>query len=198
MKQQILTVERISKLGRLGETLAEEQLNANGFSNVKNLNESINYPFADLVAELKGVRFLISVKTRNEFQANGKLNPCFNAVNPNQAVLRALKAEGKTEDQITAIIWEAVDHLASRWGARPAWISIPMRPEEGTYAAYFGEVAQIRHRRSIPMTAEACRRYRKLAPRGTFDHRITKGLSNRERELPQSVAGLLLDGDSAI
>lgn len=180
MRPSILHVERISKIGRLGETLAEERLKAAGFKDVQNLNRAINFPFADLIAELSGRRYLISVKSRNEFQANGKLNPCYNAVKFNNTVVRALQAEGKSESEITAIIWEAVDGLAQQQNASPAWIAVPMRPQESSYSAYFGEVSLIRHRRSIPVLPSDRVRYTELAPLGTYDARITADLRNQD------------------
>ncbi|MCK3776683.1 hypothetical protein MZK49_08050 [Ensifer sesbaniae] len=178
MKPSILRAERTSKLGRLGETLAEERLKVAGFKDVRNLNLRTNYPFADLIAELSGQRYLISVKSRNEFRADGKLNECYNAVKFNEAEKRTLQAQGKSQDEITAIIWEAVDGLAQQWNACPAWIVVPMRPEEGSYSAYFGLASVIRHRRSIPVQPADRARYMELAPLGTFDARITRDLRN--------------------
>lgn len=180
MMPSILHSERTSKIGHLGEILAEECLKAAGYKEVRNLNLGTNFPFADLIAELSGKRYLISVKSRNEFQANGKLNPCYNAVKFNDTVVRALQAEGKSESEITAIIWEAVDSLAQQRNACPAWIVVPMRPEESSYSAYFGEVSLIRHRRSIPVLPSDRERYTELAPLGTYDARITADLRNRE------------------
>ncbi|MEY9768581.1 Holliday junction resolvase-like predicted endonuclease [Sinorhizobium fredii] len=180
MMSSILRSERTSKLGRLGETLAEECLKAAGYKEVRNLNLGTNFPFADLIAELSGKRYLISVKSRNEFRADGNLNECYNAVKLNEAEKRALQVQGKSQDEITAIIWEAVDGLAQQWNACPAWIAVPMRPEESSYSAYFGEVSLIRHRRSIPVLPSDRLRYTELAPLGTYDARITADLRNRD------------------
>lgn len=179
MKQSILRSERTTKLGRLGEILAEECLKAAGYKEVRNLNLGTNFPFADLLAELSGKRYLVSVKARNEFRADGNVNECYNAVKLNEVEKRALQAQGKTQDEITAIIWAAVDDLAQRWNAIPAWIVVPMRPQESCYSAYFGEVSMIRHRRSIPILSSDRVRYTELAPLGTYDARITADLRNR-------------------
>lgn len=180
MKRAILRAERTSRLGRLGEALAAERLLAAGFKEVHNLNQGSNFPYADVIAERSGQRYLIGVKTRNEFQASGKLNPCYNAASLNDAVLRSLKAKGKSEAEITEFIWEEVDGLAKRWDACPAWIAVPVRPENGTYSAYFGLASVIRHRRSIPVQPTDRTRYMELAPIGTFDARITSDLRNRD------------------
>ncbi len=66
------TTERISELGKLGETIAAECLERHAFSEVVNMNTiRNNYPFADLLAVKDGVRFLVGVKTRNEMRKGG-------------------------------------------------------------------------------------------------------------------------------
>jgi hypothetical protein len=70
---QLLANERTTRLGRLGEVLAAERLEAHGFSEVENLNtKRVNAPFADLVAFRGSRQFLISVKTRNERRQGGE------------------------------------------------------------------------------------------------------------------------------
>jgi hypothetical protein len=174
-----LRIERTTKLGRLGEQLAEERLTAAGFTNVQNLNRGVNFPYADILASKSGQLFLIGVKSRNEFQDNGKLNPCYNAVLIRNDKKKLLEGLGKTEAQITSILWEGVDKIAARWRATPAWIAVAMRPEQGTYSAYFGLVSTIRHRRSIPMKPADRVAYVELAPIGSKDARVTADLLNR-------------------
>ena len=174
-----LRIERTTKLGRLGEQLAEERLIAAGFANVRNLNRGVHFPYADILATKGGQLFLIGVKSRNEFRDNGKLNPCYNAVLIRDEKKRLLEGLGKTESQITAILWEGVDKIAERWRATPAWVAVAARPEQGTYSAYFGLVSVIRHRRSIPMKLEDRAAYVQLAPIGTKDARVTADLLNR-------------------
>src|SRR5580704_9683010 len=103
-----LRIERTSKLGRIGEQLAEECLIAAGFTDVKNLNRGTNLPYADILAKRAGKPFLIGVKSRNEFQANGAINPTYNAVLIRDDKKRLLGGQGKTEAQITAILWDGV------------------------------------------------------------------------------------------
>jgi hypothetical protein len=45
-----LRIERISKLGRIGEQLAQERLVDAGFTGVKNLNRGVHFPYADILA----------------------------------------------------------------------------------------------------------------------------------------------------
>lgn len=167
-----LRIERITKMGRIGEELA-------GFTGIKNLNRGVNFPYADIFASRSGERFLIGVKSRNEFQANGKINPCYNAVLLREDKKKILEALGRTEAEITAALWDEVDRIAARWDATPAWVTVAMRPERGTYSAYFGLASVIRHRRSIPMKLADRDAYLQLAGIGTKDPRITANLLNR-------------------
>jgi hypothetical protein len=105
-----LRIERTTKLGRLGEQLAEERLTAASFTNVRNLNRGVNFPYADILATKNDQVFLIGVKSRNEFRDNGKLNPCYNAVLIRDDKKKLLEGLGKTESQITAILWEGTLH----------------------------------------------------------------------------------------
>lgn len=66
--------KRTTALGKLGEELAAEALQRNGFENVVNLNPPGGryQPYADLLAERDEKRYFISVKARNERQVGGK------------------------------------------------------------------------------------------------------------------------------
>jgi hypothetical protein len=75
-----LRIEGTSKLGCIGEQLAEECLSAAGFTDIRNLNRGVNFPYADILASRAGKPFLIGVKSRNEFRDNGEINPTYNAV----------------------------------------------------------------------------------------------------------------------
>lgn len=174
-----LRIERTSKLGRIGEQLAAECLIATGFTGVKNLNRDVNFPYADIIASQSGISFLIGVKSRNEFRDNGKLNESYNAILIRDDKRKLLEGLGKSEAEITAILWNGVDEIAARWRATPAWVTVAMRPERGTYSAYFGLASAIRHRRSIPMKPADRNGYVLLAPVGTKDARITADLHNR-------------------
>lgn len=176
-------VRRISKLGQIGEMLAEEALNARGFTNVKNLNTlRHNQPYADLIAERGGKRFFIGVKTRNEDRDVGLRNESYNCVLVSDAANRRLKALGLSVDQITAMALKAVEKLATDFEATAAWIAIPARPEQGTYAVYFGLLSDLSGKRSIPMTESAIAKYECLVD-WTSDSRIVADLTNRKRLL---------------
>ena len=175
----LLQLERITKLGRLGEILAAERLKHNGFTDVDDLNaRHTNYPFADLLATSGGVRYLIGVKSRNEMrQGFVGLNESYNLILVSDRLNYELKAQGKTTAQITAMLWAEVAELAKRHKATPAWITVPIRANAGTYSAYFGVVANLGNIRSVKMTREACAGYRCLA-RDIPDARVTPDLLN--------------------
>jgi hypothetical protein len=116
----LLRIERTTKLGRLGEELAGERLATAGFTNVKNLNRGLNFPYADILASKGNQLFLIGVKSRNEFQTNGKINSCYNAILIRKDKKKLLEGFVKSEAEITAILWSGVDQIAARWKATPA------------------------------------------------------------------------------
>jgi len=118
------------------------------------------------------------VKARNEMrQGNAGLNESYNLVLISDPANRKLKAQGKTPDQITAMLLAEVDELATALDATPAWLTVSLRPRLGTFSAYFGPVATLGNRRSVPMTAKACASYFCLA-RDVSDPRITDDLFN--------------------
>jgi hypothetical protein len=179
MIAHLIPIERITRLGRLGEDLAAERLSQHGFSDIENLNlRRHNYPFGDLLATKDGVRYFVGVKARNEMrQGDVGLNESYNLVLISDPVNSRLKEQGKTPDQITAMLLAEVGRLATTLDAIPAWVTVPIRPREGTFSAYFGSVAQIGNRRSVPMTPKACAAYLCLA-RNISDSRVTKDLLN--------------------
>lgn len=172
-------LERITKLGQLGEDLVAERLSGFGFTDIENLNRRrVNFPFGDLIATKDGVRHFIGVKARNEMrQGDVGLNESYNLVLISDVANAKLKAEGKSQSQITALLWEEVSKLAANLNAIPAWATVSIRPREGTYSAYFGLAAELGNRRSVPMTPNACGNYECLA-RNLRDSRVTLDLLN--------------------
>jgi hypothetical protein len=172
--------ERTGRLGVIGESLAEEALRRSGFTNVQNLNLlRHNHEFADLLAERGGQRYFIGVKARNEFQQGGqKRNESYNFVLVPDAVNRALKLSGKTAPEITTLLLARVRWLASQYDAIPAWITIPIRAAESTYAVYFGLVEALGNKRVVPMTPKAISTYECLCD-WTTDPRVTTSLLNQ-------------------
>ncbi|RWD65984.1 MAG: hypothetical protein EOS36_06205 [Mesorhizobium sp.] len=178
MEDIIARVRRTSQLGILGEVLAAEALVRNGFQGVRNLNDDVhNQPFADLLAEKDGIRYLIGVKSRNEECDVGGLNASYNCVLVPGGINWRVKEQGASVDDITALALSQVHLLAGRFGAIAAWVTVPLRPMEGTYAAYFGLLKDLGNRRSIPMTGAARVGSTCLADWAP-DTRITRDLCN--------------------
>lgn len=138
-------VQRLRALGEWGENKAIELLKRAGFQNVRDMNaESSNHPFGDICAERDGTRYLIGVKTRNKYQVSGLINPTYNVRK------RGVDVAG----------------IARRHNAILAWIAIPVIPEERSFSAYFGTIAQIEDRGerfSIPMKPDQIARYECIA-----------------------------------
>jgi hypothetical protein len=166
-------VERLRALGNWGEKKAIDLLKRAGFSAVTELNADFsNHPFGDICAERNGARYLIGVKTRNKYQASGLINPTYN-----------VRKRGVD-----------VGAIAEQRKAIPAWIAIPVIPEEQTFSAYFGTILQINEageRFSIPMGPEQTARYERLSrPIQEFDRSIRPEWSNggyaayQQRHLP--------------
>ncbi|TIV16281.1 MAG: hypothetical protein E5W02_14215 [Mesorhizobium sp.] len=88
-----------------------------------------------------------------------------------------MKNQGATVDNITALALRQVHFLAERFAAIPAWVTVPLRPMQGTYAAYFGLLKELGNKRSIPMTGAARASYTCLAD-WAVDARITPDLCN--------------------
>lgn len=176
---QLLRNERTTRLGRIGEALAAERLAEHGFCEVQNLNEQrVNFPFADLVAVRGGRRFLISVKARNEMrQGGGRRNESYNLIQIRDAANAQLKLNGLATAEVTRRLLEEVQSIAAAHDAEPAWVTVAIRASAGTYSAYFGLVASLGIKRSVPMTVEACRTYECLA-KDIPDDRITSDLLN--------------------
>lgn len=175
----IARIRRTSMLGKLGEQLAAEALSANGFQNVSNLNDlRNNYPFFDLRAERDGKIYFIEVKTRNEKRDSGGLNSSYNCITVSDRANKILKSEGYSASQITKMAIDRIDRYAADHGAVPAWVAIPVRPGESTYAAYFGLLEDLGLRRSILMTPIARENYVCLAS-WNRDSRIKPELTNQ-------------------
>jgi hypothetical protein len=136
--------KRFKHLGNIGEFLAEKLLKSNGFSNIVNLNRiKNNFPFADFRAEKDGTGFLISVKTRNKYENNGRPN-----------------ARIKLGKKVYAHINE-LNNDPEYKGLVPAWMIILM--EENTFDAYFGTIPQLNGKRGISTSKKARDSYLELA-----------------------------------
>jgi hypothetical protein len=138
------TADRAARLGALGEDIAPSYLQRAGFNAVRNLNDDQNnHPFADLIAEREGLTYIISVKTRNKFEArSGNLNSRYKLYSTPKHV-------------------RLIEHLAALHNATPAWLAIQIDGER--LSIYFGTVEQLHGNKGIPMTQDCLPFYECLA-----------------------------------
>ena len=115
--------KRTKSLGEIGELYAIKALVDNGFINIKNLNDvKMNYPYADVFAEKNGRKYVISIKARNKWESNGRLNTNYKLMYSKNAYKNAENAE-------------------KEFSAEAAWIAIPF--EINTYSVYFGTLNEL-------------------------------------------------------
>ncbi len=120
---------RKKSLGELGELFAIKALVDMEFDRIRNLNDKkLNEPFADIECEKGGERYIISVKARNKFQKDGKLNTRYNlGAKVNQ---KAADAERKHK-------------------AKAYWMAIQF--DVKTYSVYLGSLDELSLRKAIPI-----------------------------------------------
>jgi len=120
---------RKKSLGELGELFAIKALVDNRYDKIVNLNDKkMNFPFADLYAEKDGKKFIISVKARNKYQKNHKLNAHYN-----------LGSEAYKKAEIAEI----------EYCAEALWMAIQF--DQYTYSIYLGSLSELNGKRAIPM-----------------------------------------------
>lgn len=131
------TALRAKSLGALGELLALKALVDNGFNNIRNLNDNKrNFPYADLYAERGDEKYVISVKARNRYERNGRLNSRYNLGNNSE--IKARKAE-------------------LQFNAKAAWLAISIFDD--IYSIYFGTLESLRTKTGIPIGDTYFQRY---------------------------------------
>ncbi|CAN5323113.1 hypothetical protein BH10BAC1_BH10BAC1_20550 [soil metagenome] len=120
---------RKKSLGELGELFALKALVDNKFDKIRNLNDqSMNEIFADIACEKDGEYFVISVKARNKFQKNGKLNTRYNL--GTNAYEKAAASEKK-------------------YKAKACWMAIQF--DRNSFSIYFGHLNELNGSRAIPV-----------------------------------------------
>ena len=112
----------------------------------------------------------------------GGLNPSYNCFTVAGPMGRRLKESGLSVDDITRLALDEIFAMAARYDAVAAWLTVPVRPLEQSYAAYFGFVSELGNRRSIPMTLAARDQHICLAD-WTMDERISPRLTNRKNDV---------------
>ena len=127
--ENIKEASRKKSLGELGELFAIKTLVDNHFDKIRNLNDiHMNEPFADIICEKDNQKYIISVKARNMFQLNGKLNSRYNI--GRNAYLNAKIAEEK-------------------YNGDAYWMAIQFGIHQ--YSVYFGSLESLKGSRAIPI-----------------------------------------------
>lgn len=120
---------RKKSLGELGELFAIKALVDMEFDHIRNLNDkTMNEAFADIYCEKGGKKYIISVKARNKYQKNGKLNIRYNL--GTRAHEKAAIAKGK-------------------YNAEPHWMAIQF--DSKSYSIFFGSLATLNDSKAIPI-----------------------------------------------
>jgi hypothetical protein len=120
---------RKKSLGELGELFAIKALVDKKFDRIRNLNDqSMNEAFADIECEKDGRRYVISVKARNKYQKNGKLNTRYNL--------------GSKVNVLAKVSEE-------RYHAKAYWLAIQF--DSKSFSIYFGSVEELKGHKAIPI-----------------------------------------------
>jgi len=120
---------RKKSLGELGELFAIKAFVDKKFDRIRNLNDKImNESFADIECEKNGIKYIVSVKARNKYQKNGKLNTRYNL--GSNAYEKALKAE-------------------SKYNAMAYWLAIQF--DQKDFSIYFGSIKELNGSKAIPV-----------------------------------------------
>jgi hypothetical protein len=120
---------RKKSLGELGELFAIKALVDNKFDRIRNLNDNtMNERFADIECEKAGIKYVISVKARNKYQKNGKLNSRYN---------------------LGAGVYEKAKSAEKKYNAIAYWIAIQF--DKHTFSIYFGSLEELNGSKAIPV-----------------------------------------------
>ena len=120
---------RKKSLGELGELFALKALVDNKFDKIRNLNDQkMNEKFADILCEKDGKRYVISVKSRNRLQINGKLNTRYN---------------------LGSNAYEKAKYAESKYDAEAYWLAIQFN--RTSFSIYFGALSELNESKAIPV-----------------------------------------------
>jgi hypothetical protein len=150
------TAKRAGKLGLIGEQLALAELALHGFTEIRHLNHpKKNHPFApfaDISAERNGLKFWIGVKTRNKYQNEGTINPCYK-IDPRGRAL-AVQLEQSVPGTIAACIGISV--VLSERSCFDGELS-------NSYSCYFALLRNLTDRQGMGMRKRQLASYEPLA-----------------------------------
>ena len=120
---------RKKSLGELGELFAIKALVDQKFDKIRNLNDQkMNEKFADIECEKNGQRFVISVKARNKYQKNGKLNTRYN---------------------LGSNVYEKAEYAEKKYNATASWIAVQF--DAKSISIYFGKLNELNGSKAIPV-----------------------------------------------
>jgi hypothetical protein len=120
---------RKKSLGELGELFALKALVDKKFDRIRNLNDnSINETFADIECEKDGLIYVISVKARNKYQKDGKLNSRYN---------------------LGADVYKKAQSAEKKYNASAYWMAIQF--DHKSFSIYFGSLKELKGSRAIPV-----------------------------------------------
>lgn len=120
---------RKKSLGELGELFAIKALVDKKFDRIRNLNDkTMNETFADIECEKDGKRYIISVKARNKYLKNGKLNTRYN---------------------LGSNVYEKALFTKKKYNATACWIAVQF--DKKTFSIYFGSLADLNGSKAIPV-----------------------------------------------
>jgi hypothetical protein len=120
---------RKKSLGELGELFAIKALVDNKFDRIRNLNDkTMNEKFADIECEKDGIKYIISVKARNKYQKDGKLNTRYNL--------------GKD-------VYEKAITAEKKYNGLAHWIALQF--DRKSFSIYFGSLQELNGSKAIPV-----------------------------------------------
>jgi hypothetical protein len=120
---------RKKSLGELGELFAIKALVDKKFDRIRNLNDNtLNETFADIECEKEGKRYIISVKARNKYQKNGKLNSRYN---------------------IGSTVYVKAPAAEKKYNASAYWMAVQF--DHKLFSIYFGSIEELNGSKAIPV-----------------------------------------------
>jgi hypothetical protein len=120
---------RKKSLGELGELFAIKALVDKKFDRIRNLNDNIlNETFADIECEKGGIKYIISVKARNKYQKNGKLNTRYN---------------------LGSSVYEKASSAEQKYNAYAYRMAIQF--DKDSFSIYFGSLKELNGSKAIPI-----------------------------------------------
>ena len=120
---------RKKSLGELGELFALKALVDKQFDRIRNLNDNtMNETFADIECEKDGQKYIISVKARNKYQKDGKLNTRYN---------------------LGMDVYEKSLSAEKKYNASAYWMAIQF--DYKSFSIYFGSLKELKGSKAIPV-----------------------------------------------